>query len=236
MAARPLVLPDTFNGEGSTWTDWKFHFNNVASVNAWDNDQKLLWLKVRLTDRAQRAIQLLPADTIASFDRTIKALDERFEPASKKNLYQAEFQSRRKKRTESWADFADDLKTLVDKGYPDLGEDAREQISLHAYLQQLEPPQVAFSVKQKRPKTLVEAVTTTIETETYVKVISRHEGYIKTKPEGAVLIFPECTGYNQFMSRVTSVSGEFARGRGGKGCWSKRSSRRSFSCIGSDCG
>ena len=168
MAARPLVLPDTFNGEGSTWTDWKFHFNNVASVNAWDNDQKLLWLKVRLTDRAQRAIQLLPADTIASFDRTIKALDERFEPASKKNLYQAEFQSRRKKRTESWADFADDLKTLVDKGYPDLGEDAREQISLHAYLQQLEPPQVAFSVKQKRPKTLVEAVTTTIETETYL--------------------------------------------------------------------
>ena len=90
MAARPLVLPDTFNGEGSTWTDWKFHFNNVASVNAWDNDQKLLWLKVRLTDRAQRAIQLLPADTIASFDLTIKALDERFEPASKKNLYQAE--------------------------------------------------------------------------------------------------------------------------------------------------
>ena len=79
-------------------------------------------------------------------------------------------------------------------------------------------------------------VTYTLYCILYVKVIYRHEGYIKTKPEGAVLIFPECKGYNQFMSRVTSVSGEFARGRGGKGCWSKRSSRRSFSCIGSDCG
>ena len=76
MAAKPMVLPDTFNGEGSMWTDWKFHFNNEASVNVWDNDNKLQWLKVCLTGRVQRAIQLLPADSITSFNRTIKALDE----------------------------------------------------------------------------------------------------------------------------------------------------------------
>ena len=48
-------------------------------------------------------------------------------------------------------------------------------MSLHAYLQQLELPQVAFSVKQKRPKTLIEAVTTTIEMETYLPQGSRNQ-------------------------------------------------------------
>ena len=37
------------------------------------------------------------------------ALKGRFEPESRKTRYQAEFQSRRKKTNEGWADFADDL-------------------------------------------------------------------------------------------------------------------------------
>ena len=52
--------------------------------------------------------------------------------------------------------------------------------------------------------------------------LSWHKGYIKTKPEGvaknAILIFPECTGYNQFTFCVTSVSGEFAHGCDYKSC------------------
>ena len=46
---RPLVLPDTFCGSSeSNWTDWKCHFDNVASINAWSEEDKLKWLKVRL--------------------------------------------------------------------------------------------------------------------------------------------------------------------------------------------
>ena len=170
MAARPLVLPDTFNGEGSTWTDWKFHFNNVASVNAWDNDQKLLWLKVRLTDRVRREPFNFYRQTRSRHStEPSKLWMKDLSQLARRTCTKLSFKvGERNELRLSWADFADDLKTLVDKGYPDLGEDAREQISLHAYLQQLEPPQVAFSVKQKRPKTLVEAVTTTIETETYI--------------------------------------------------------------------
>ena len=98
----------------------------------------------------------------------MKALDEWFEPASQKTLYQAEFQMRRKKRSEGWAEFADDLKTLADKGFPELQDEAKEQLSLQIYLQQLDPPKVTFSVKQKRPKTLDEAVAATIEMESYL--------------------------------------------------------------------
>ena len=74
----------------------------------------------------------------------------------------------RKKANEGWADFADDLKALADKGYPTLQEEAREQLAINAFLQQLTQPQIAFSVKQKRPKTLDDAVAATLEMESYL--------------------------------------------------------------------
>lgn len=92
MATKPLVLPDPYNGEGS-WTDWKIHFDNVAKVNEWDNDaKKLPWLRVRLVGKAQKALQRVPEGTFAA---TIKELDKRFEPQSRRSLYQAEFQTRK---------------------------------------------------------------------------------------------------------------------------------------------
>ncbi len=62
MAARPLVLPEPFKAE-SSWEEWTHHFENVAAVNEWDNANKLKWLKVRLTGRAQTAFQHLPEET-----------------------------------------------------------------------------------------------------------------------------------------------------------------------------
>jgi len=170
MAAKPVVLPDSFNDEGS-WMECKYHFENVAKVNGWDNAKKLQWLRVHLTRCAQRAVQRVDAE--ASFADTIMALDERFEPKSRQTRYQAEFQTRRKKKVEGWAEFADDLRTLAEKGFPNLSEEAREQLALQNYLQQLDQPQIAFSVKQKRPTTLDEAVTATIEMETYLPASSK---------------------------------------------------------------
>ena len=81
MAGKPVVLPETFSGEGS-WEDWLDHFNNVAAVNSWDGEQKLLWLKVRMTGRAQTAFKKLPDDAKGSFEAAVRALGERFEPQS----------------------------------------------------------------------------------------------------------------------------------------------------------
>ena len=166
MSDRPIVLPDTFNGEGSSWSEWKYHFTNVAQVNGWDDEAKLLWLRVRLVGRAQRNIQRLSEDL--TFTATIKALDERFEPSSRRARYQAELQVRKKLTTEGWAEYADDLRLLAERSFPDMSESAREQLALQVYFRQLHHPQVAFSVKQKQPATLDEAVTATIEMETYL--------------------------------------------------------------------
>ena len=170
MASRPLVLPETFSGEGS-WDEWISHFENVADVNAWDGDAaKLKWLKVRLTGRrglSERSSSSRRRARGRTASHAKKALRERFDPDSKRELYAVELNTRRKRKAEGWADFAEDLRRLTDKAYPDLQEEARERLALNSYLSQLSDPQVSFSVKQRRPKSVDEAVTATLEMESY---------------------------------------------------------------------
>ena len=127
---RPLVLPEPYDGTGS-WSEWGFHFENVATVNSWDDAQKLQWLRVRVTGRAQKALLRLQGATAATYEATRDALKARFDPESRRTRYQAEFQTR---RGEGWADFADELRSLSDKEYPELGEDARSCHSLRSLL------------------------------------------------------------------------------------------------------
>ena len=162
--SRPFVIPDVFSGEGS-FEQWMYHFENVAVVNKWSETDKLQWLKVRLTGRAQAALQRFPQES--NYKEVKENLLERFEPSSKKERYKAELQSARKKKEEDWADLADRLKKLAQKGYPDLEDKATEQLALNSFLSLLDNPQVAFGVRQKRPTTLDEAVSTTLEMECY---------------------------------------------------------------------
>ena len=167
MAAKPLVLPETFSGEGK-WSQWICHFENIAAVNEWDASKKLLWLKARLTARAQLAFQHLPEDTQRDYREVRKAMKERFELASRKGKYQAEFHARRKKQSEGWANFAQDLQLLAEKAFPQLQVEAWEQMALTQYLLQIDNTQLAFSVKQQKPTTLDAAVSATLEMESYL--------------------------------------------------------------------
>ena len=142
---RPVLTPDPYSGEGS-WDDWVDHFESVAEVNKWDGAAKLLWIRVRLTGRAQTAFKQLPEEARASYAECKKALRERFEPASEKELYLAEFQTRSKRTDEGWAAFAEDLKVLADKAFPQVQSDAKEQLAINHYLRQLTDHHIAFNV------------------------------------------------------------------------------------------
>ena len=74
-----------------------------------------------------------------------------------------EFHARQKQPQEDLASFGEDLKHLVNKAFPDIEESSREHMAIDRFLMQLEDPQVAFSVSQKRPSNMDEAVTYTLE-------------------------------------------------------------------------
>ena len=218
MAGRPVVLPEPFTGEGS-WDQWISHFENVAAVNTWDEAAKLLWLRARLTKRAQTAYQNFSEEAKATYGDSKKALKERFEPKCRRELYQTEFRNRRKQRTEGWADYAEDLKILIDKAFPDLQEEARDLLALSHFLGQIDDHQVAFSVKQSRPKNLDEAVAATLEMESYAQPKSTR--LVSQVEQGEELISVAVTNrenssdslllmMKQMMQRMEKIEGDLS--------------------------
>ena len=69
---------------------------------------------------------------------------------------------------ESWPEFREDLRALVDKAYPTLDDEAWQQLALQRYLSQLHNEQVKFSVKQRKPMTIEAVVGATLECESYL--------------------------------------------------------------------
>ena len=57
---------------------------------------------------------------------------------------------------------------MVDRAFPDLEEATKETLVLNQYLAQLGGAQIALSMRQQRPKMLVEAVSFTIKMESYL--------------------------------------------------------------------
>jgi len=121
VQTRLLVLPEVFDGQRS-FDEWVSHFENVSAVNGWNNDDKLLWLKVRLTGKAHVAFTQLAHETQQSYATAKKAIIECFDPPSKQQFYKVEFE--RKEDKESWANFADELLLLASKAFPKLQEEA----------------------------------------------------------------------------------------------------------------
>ena len=174
---RLLVLSETFDGEGD-FNKWISHFEDVADLNGWNDGDKLRWLKVKLVGKAHVAFNRLAHKTQQSYATAKQALLNRFEPDSKRELYKVELEKRNKSDKESWADYGDSLSQLVCKAFPNLQDKAHKQLALSCYMEQLKDPQISFAVKQRRPKNIQEAVSTTIELQSYL---------VKPHTQGAVL-------------------------------------------------
>ena len=78
----------------------------------------------------------------------------------------------------------DDLLRLIDRVFPTLQFKGKEQLDLFRYLDQLETMQVFFGVKQRQPKTVHKAVSSTLELE--AKPQSRSISHIDSQKEPVV--------------------------------------------------
>jgi len=104
----------------------------------------------------------------ANYATAKAALRKRFEPDSRRDLCVVEFQTRKRNRGEAWEELAYSLRLLADEAFPYLQDETKEQLSLDRFLTSLDKPELALAVKQKRPKSIDEAVTYTLEMESYM--------------------------------------------------------------------
>ena len=204
--SRPLVLPEVFNGEGN-FDDWVSHFESVGAVNKWTDEDKVLWLRVRLTGKAHLAFTRLGNEVQQLYTRAKAELRDRFEPSSKKELYKVQFECRKKSSTENRADFADDLPVLLDKAFPDLQPEAKEQLALSRFFDQVESPQISFAVKQRKPRNVREVVSATMELKSYLPKETVRQ--VKQQPVAATVNNEQGTmGYTSGLAAGTVKVGE----------------------------
>ena len=163
-------------------------------------------MKVRLTGKAAAALKRFPEATTNDYAALKAALQTRFEPASKKELYMAEFQVRRKQKDEDWASFGDNLRFLAEKSYPDLPSEAQEVLALNRFLTQLDNPQVHFSVRQKQPTNIDQAVQFTLEAESYLRPHKQHNHTTDTLPIAPLLAQSELLNTEQSVATEQLVA------------------------------
>ena len=84
-----------------------------------------------MTGKAQTAHKQLPSNVRdGTYTDLVQALRQRFEPDGRRDVYVAEFRTKKKKKNETWADFGDSISSLVEKAYPELTTEGKQQLAL----------------------------------------------------------------------------------------------------------
>ena len=152
--AKPPVMPETFSGEWK-FDDWQDHFKNVATINLWTdgiNNYCCGWKSVWQGEHNRR----LRDWVTATWENTKRPWKSSWRDSSRPanvSCMLLNFRCIERRQRTAYS------------AYADLQEEVRERLALNAYLEQIDDPQVAFSVKQQQPKTLDEAVSSTLEME-----------------------------------------------------------------------
>ena len=108
--AEPVLLPEPYSDESGSWTDRIDHFECIVEVNKWaTEEEKLKWLHIHLTGKAQTAFRKLPERAYSSYTECTAALKKRFDLDSERKLHVAELNMRPRGKTEDWASLRDAL-------------------------------------------------------------------------------------------------------------------------------
>lgn len=158
---RPIVTPDKYDGSTSL-SSYERYFRECAQINGWDHRTMGQFLAISLRGRAQL---VLGAQRMTDFHAIMDTLKARFEPEGKDELYRIQLRNRRQGPKESLNDLAQDIRSLVDKAYPEMAEVSKDSLAKDCFLDALPDPDLRIRTLQMRPKTLQRALQDTTELE-----------------------------------------------------------------------
>lgn len=155
---RRQILPDKFDGTSVEWPEYLSHFQVVAEVNRWDDLEKGLYLASSLTGEARRILTGLKPTQHREFDVLVERLGRRFDPACQEESHRAALRGRTRKSGETPQTYAQVIRRLVEKSYPQLGEEAHETIALESFLKGHTDGEMKLMALMRNMQTLEEAV------------------------------------------------------------------------------
>ena len=159
--------PKPFDGNKVQWSDYLKQFEIIANYNRWDSRMKAQNLVMNLEGSALRMISELSPETLENFEELVFEMNRRYDPSERIGVWKIEFRNRVKQANESLMQYAQELKLLAIKAYPNFPTIAHEQFVLDQFLLGISSFEMKRHVQFMHPKTVNEAVSFALEYETF---------------------------------------------------------------------
>ena len=179
---RRLRDPKPFDAKTLEWSDYHKHFSAVAEWNGWSAKEKAKQLVMSFDGEALKLLSELSEEMLQDYDLLVHELNRRYNPSERASAYKIEFRNRFRKANESVTEFAQALKRLVCKAFPNMPANALEQWVLDQFTLGLGNVELQRYVQFGHAKELNEAISLAIEYEAFESGIKLKKPYNAQKP------------------------------------------------------
>ena len=177
--SRKDIKPKRYDGENTDFKDFIKQFEVISHWNQWNEIEKAIQLAACLEGAAQCVFGDLPNEHMGSYTELVKALQNRFDPTMREAAHKAELRTRRRKKGETVEAYAQALRRLVSRAFPNLASAAREEYALDQFITGLTDEEVSRHTQLGRPQNLNDAITLVVEYEAYQKRARANRDLVK---------------------------------------------------------
>ena len=184
-STKPHVRPSPYDGV-SSWDDYRAQFELVAELNGWDGRTKAIYLAASLQGPARAILGDLDSSKRRDFSALIEALESRFGSKHQTEMYTAQLPCRTRKREETLPELAQAVQRLTRQAYPNGPTSLQDTLARDHFIDALPESEVRWRIHQARPRSLHDALSTTLEIEAFY-VADRppsHDAPVPTSSQG----------------------------------------------------
>ena len=139
----------------------------MSEWNEWTAKQKGKQLVMSFDGEALKLLGELSNEVLSDYDKLVSELNRRYDPAERAEAWKIEFRNRTRKVNESVMQFAQALKRLVFKAFPNMDASAQEQWVLDQFILGVGNVEIRRHVQFGHPRDVNAAISLAIEYEAF---------------------------------------------------------------------
>lgn len=164
LSGHPVAKPGDFDGSGS-WATFIAQLQVLAMAQQWTRKDMLAALVAALKGPALEVFARLPEAEQTDFARLKEAMDSRFGMANREPWFRSQLRRRKRGPGEALHHLAHEIEQLVFMAYPTASVRLRDSLACDYFMDALDDPDLHIAVRQSRPSSLPEALTSAVEIE-----------------------------------------------------------------------
>ena len=131
--SKPVKLPEDFDGK-QPLKEYLLHFERCSLINGWTEEEKAMFLAASLPGESRKLLSGLTESEGRQYTKIVERLQLRFGVEKQAELNQARLLNRRQFEGESLQMLANDIRSMVDLGYQDLGTPVQEHFAVQHFI------------------------------------------------------------------------------------------------------